>query len=97
MQFDDLINSMSRDTYDRLVQAVETGRWPDGNKLSDEQRENSLQLIMAYQSRFIPSDQHMSIGPDGEMLMKSKRELKQQFSEQPAEQSIARFSLNSDD
>lgn len=98
MQFDELINSMSRDTYDRLVTAVETGRWPDGNRLSDEQRENSLQLIMAFQARFIPSDQHMSIGADGEMLMKSKRELKQQFSEQSAaEQPIARFPLNSED
>lgn len=93
MQFDDLVASMSRDTYDRLVTAVETGRWPDGNKLSAEQRENSLQLVMAYQSRYIPSDQHMSIGEDGHMLMKSKRELKQQYSDQP-EQSIARFSLN---
>lgn len=93
MQFEDLITSMSRETYDRLVTAVETGRWPDGNKLSPEQRENSLQLVMAYQSRYIPSDQHMSIGPDGQMLMKSKRELKQQYSDQP-EQSIARFSLD---
>ncbi|MGM0525468.1 MAG: YeaC family protein [Pseudomonadota bacterium] len=93
MQFDDLINSMNRETYDRLVTAVETGRWPDGNKLSDEQRENSLQLVMAYQAKFIPSDQHMSIGKDGNMLMKSKRDLKQQFAEQP-EQSIARFTLD---
>ncbi|MGM0481311.1 MAG: YeaC family protein [Pseudomonadota bacterium] len=95
MQFDDLINSMDRQTYDRLVASVETGRWPDGNKLSSEQRENSLQLIMAYQAKFIPSEEHMSIGKDGEMLMKSKRELKQQYSEQP-EQSIARFSLDND-
>ncbi|HAD49480.1 hypothetical protein DEU29_101223 [Idiomarina aquatica] len=93
MQFDDLVASMSRDTYDRLVAAVETGRWPDGNKLTAEQRENSLQLVMAYQARYIPSDQHMSIGADGQMLMKSKRELKQQYSDKP-EQSIARFSLN---
>lgn len=93
MQFDDLINSMSRETYDRLVSAVETGRWPDGNKLTDEQRENSLQLVMAYQARFIPSDQHMTLSKDGTMLMKSKRELKQQFSDN-AEQPIARFSLN---
>ncbi|MBR37842.1 MAG: hypothetical protein CMF13_05745, partial [Idiomarina sp.] len=48
MQFEDLINSMSQDTYQRLVSAVETGRWPDGAKLSEEQLENSLQLVMAY-------------------------------------------------
>ncbi|WP_404402920.1 DUF1315 family protein [Idiomarina seosinensis] len=95
MQFNDLVSSMSRDTYDRLVVAVETGRWPDGNKLTDEQRENSLQLIMAYQAKFIPSEQHMSIGKNGELLMKSKRELKQQYGEQ-VEQPIARFPLNDD-
>jgi len=96
MQFEELIASMNRETYDRLVTAVETGRWPDGNKLSAEQRENSLQLVMAYQARYIPSEQHMSIGPDGHMRMKSKRELKQQLSEQE-EQSIARFSLHDND
>ncbi|HAS23067.1 MAG TPA: DUF1315 domain-containing protein, partial [Idiomarina loihiensis] len=28
MQFDDLIKSMNQDIYERLVQAVETGKWP---------------------------------------------------------------------
>ena len=91
MQFNDLINSMSLETYERLVAAVETGRWPDGNKLTAEQRENSLQLVMAYQSRNIPAEQHMSIDKDGRMVTKSKRELKQQFGDQN-EQAIARFS-----
>lgn len=95
MQFDDLIDSMNRDTYDRLVQAVETGRWPDGNKLSEEQLENSLQLVMAYQSRYIPSDQHLSIDANGHMRMKSKSELKQQFVSDE-DHSIARFNLQSD-
>ncbi|RUO81286.1 DUF1315 domain-containing protein [Idiomarina tyrosinivorans] len=97
MQFDDLLQSMSLETYQRLVAAVETGRWPDGNPLSTEQRENALQLVMAYQSRYLPTEQHMSIGANGEIVMKSKRELKQQFKDAAPEQEITRFSLNDED
>ena len=96
MQFEDLINSMSQDTYERLVSAVETGRWPDGAKLSEEQLENSLQLVMAYQARFLDSDQHYTVGKDGRIVTKSKSELKRQFLEQGGADTIARFDLKDD-
>ncbi len=94
MQFDDLINSMTPEVYERLVQSVETGRWPDGNKLTDEQRENSLQLVMAYQARFGNSDEAYTVGPDGNIISRSKRELKDQCRSDNDTGSIARFKLD---
>ncbi|TDF41405.1 DUF1315 family protein [Alteromonadaceae bacterium M269] len=88
MQLDSLIKSMTPEIYERLAQAVETGKWPDGTKLTEEQRENSMQAVMIYQAKVLASDQHMTVGPDGEIVNKNRQELKQQFSSQP---SIARF------
>ena len=47
-----------------------------------------MQLVMAYQARVLKSAEPFTIGADGQMVVKSKTEMKAQFS---AEQSIARF------
>lgn len=74
-----LVKSMTPEIYKRLLQAVETGKWPDGSLLSEEQKESSMQAVMLYQSTVLKSDQHMTIGAQGDIVQKSKRELKGQF------------------
>ncbi|MBE1302093.1 MAG: DUF1315 family protein [Alteromonadaceae bacterium] len=83
-----LIESMPKEVYERLLQAVETGKWPDGTPLTDEQKETSLQTVMLYQSKVLKSDEHMTLNAEGEIVHKSKYQLKQEFSDS---QSIARF------
>jgi len=63
------------------VLAVELGKWPDGVKLTPEQKEYSLQAVMLYQARHNVDAQHMTVGTDGQIVTKSKQELKQQFSQ----------------
>ncbi|UAA40437.1 DUF1315 family protein [Paraneptunicella aestuarii] len=87
MNVEQLVQSMTEDTYEKLSSAVETGKWPDGTKLTDEQLASSMQAVMLYQSKVMNSQEHFTIGSDGEIVNKSKDELKKQFSEQP----IARF------
>jgi len=41
---------MTLEVRSNLSKAVEIGRWPDGTKLSDEQRKNSMQAIIAWDS-----------------------------------------------
>jgi len=89
MNFTALVQAMSPDTYEKLAQAVATGRWADGNLMSESQRADSLQLVMAYQAQVLKSEELFTIGADGQMIQKSKAELKKQFETQP---SIARFS-----
>ncbi|CNF16215.1 protein YeaC [Yersinia similis] len=81
MELEDLISVMTPEIYQRLVQAVELGKWPDGVALTPEQKENSLQMVMLWQARNNRDAQHMSIGTDGQIVMKTKQELKQQFSQ----------------
>lgn len=79
MDFYSLVSAMSADTYQKLVEAVATKRWADGTLLSDEQHAQTMQLVMAYQAKVLRSDEPFTIGTDGQMVVKSKTEMKQQL------------------
>ncbi len=79
MDFFSLVSAMSADTYQKLVDAVATKRWADGTLLSDEQHAQSMQLVMAYQAKVLCSDEPFTIGIDGQMVVKSKAEMKQKL------------------
>lgn len=51
MTLDDLINSMTPDVYKNLKQGVELGKWPNGVKLTSEQKKTSLEAILIYEQR----------------------------------------------
>ncbi|MEQ4452576.1 MULTISPECIES: YeaC family protein [Enterobacteriaceae] len=83
MNLDQIVNSMTPEIYQRLVTAVELGKWPDGVALTQEQKENSLQLVMLWQARNNTQAQHMTIDTNGQMVMKSKQQLKEDFGISP--------------
>lgn len=89
MEIDRIIDGMTPEVYQRLVTAVELGKWPDGVALTDEQKENCLQLVMLWQARYNVDAQHMTIDTNGQMVMKSKQQLKVDFGITP--QPIATF------
>lgn len=91
MDLEVLVKSMTPEIYQKLRQAVETGKWLDGNPLSEQQLESSLQAVMLYQAKMLDSDQHMSVNADGEIVHKSRQQLKQQFKQH---ENIARFRQN---
>lgn len=90
-QLEAMLAALTPEIYDRLVVAVETGKWPDGVALTQQQRDNSLQLVMMWQARNNDAPQHMTIGKDGEMVTKSKRQLKEEFG---IEQDVTRINLH---
>lgn len=87
MDFKALVGAMSPDTYQKLADAVATGRWADGNVLSEQQKAQTLQLVLAYQSTVLKSDELFTVGADGQLIQKTKAELKKQFNSD----AIARF------
>jgi len=92
-----LVDHMSEDMYLRLKSAAETGKWPEGTPVDEAQQTSALQIIMAYQARRLNSDEMLTVGSDGHLVNKSKRELKQQFAKAndaiPSDNNtIARFS-----
>ncbi|MGG4732529.1 YeaC family protein [Leclercia adecarboxylata] len=79
MNIEEMIKGMTPDVYQRLVTAVELGKWADGVALTLEQKENCLQMVMLWQARNNTDAQHMTIDTQGQMVMKSKQQLKEDF------------------
>ncbi len=79
MNIEEMIKGMTPDVYQRLITAVELGKWADGVALTPEQKENCLQLVMLWQARNNTDAQHMTIDTQGQMVMKSKQQLKEDF------------------
>jgi len=73
--------NLSPSLFLELKQAVETGRWRDGNALNEHQKADTLQLIMAYQSIHNDKPEHFSIAKGGEIFMEKKSVLQKQFSD----------------
>lgn len=48
MEIDKLLESITPEAYENLKYAAETGRWPNGDRVSDEQRDYCIQAIIAY-------------------------------------------------
>ena len=72
MNIEALLASMTPEIYERLRQAVETGKWPDGTPLNEEQKASSMQAVMLYQAKIEKSSEHMTVGESGEIVHKSK-------------------------
>lgn len=53
------IAEMSPEIYARLQRAVETGRWPDGNPLTPEQKASALQAVIAYGELHLEASQRV--------------------------------------
>lgn len=73
--------NITPELYEKLVTAVETGKWLDGAALTEEQKAHSLQLVMAYQKEFNITPDHFTIAQNGEIYMESKKVLKQRFAD----------------
>jgi len=54
MDLRQILDAMTPDIYQRLKQAVELGRWPDGHRLTAAQRELCLRAVIAYDFTYKP-------------------------------------------
>lgn len=94
MNIDVLLQAMTPAVYEKIRQAVETGKWLDGNPLTEDQKESCMQAVMLYQAKIQKSTEHMTVNEQGEIVHKSKSELRQELKNTP-QNTIARF--NQDD
>jgi len=59
MTLDELIASITPETYANLQRAVELGKWPDGTRLTPEQRANCMQAVIAYGERNLAAEERV--------------------------------------
>lgn len=50
MDFQQLIANITPEIHAGLRRAVELGRWPDGRRLSEEQRELCMEALIVYEA-----------------------------------------------
>jgi uncharacterized protein YeaC (DUF1315 family) len=56
--FAEIASTINAEVYESFKLAVEIGKWPDGRKLTAEQKELCLQAMIAYELKHLPEDQH---------------------------------------
>jgi uncharacterized protein YeaC (DUF1315 family) len=71
MNLDDLISSITPEIYQNLKRAVEIGKWPNGDKLSVQQREHCMQAIIAFEQK-LPPEQRTGFVPPKDACASSK-------------------------
>ena len=59
MDYQQLIDTMSPEVYRNLRRALELGRWPDGRVLSSEQREHTMQAVIAWGEKHLPAEERI--------------------------------------
>jgi len=89
MNIDKLVENITPELFERLQYGASTGKWPDGTMLSDEQKQQTVQLVMLYQAKVAQSNEQFTIGANGEMIQKTKAQLQKEFK---SDNEIARFS-----
>jgi len=55
----DTIRAMSRDVYDAMLQALETGKWPDGRVVSTDQRDHTMQEVITWGELHLPPEERV--------------------------------------
>jgi uncharacterized protein YeaC (DUF1315 family) len=63
MEFQQLIESITPEIYNKLKSAIEVGKWPDGTQMTPIQKDNTLQAIIAYDALHKPEEERVGYVP----------------------------------
>lgn len=67
---DELLDEITPAVYESLKTAIELGKWEDGSRLSAEQLEHSMQVVILYELKHVPESERT--GAELPMGCKSK-------------------------
>ena len=74
---EEMIELINPEVHRNLKTAIELGRWANGDKLSQQQREHCLQAVIAYESRHLEQEDRVGF-IDTSKLKKNPRAAPQQ-------------------
>ncbi len=63
MTTDKYTEALTPDVIEKFKTAVEIGKWPDGKKLSQEQRETCMQAVIAYEHKNVEEAERTAYMP----------------------------------
>lgn len=60
IDFERMISQMTPEMYEGLKRGIELGKWPDGRRLSPEQRELCLEAVLRFETAHqVPPEQRI--------------------------------------
>jgi uncharacterized protein YeaC (DUF1315 family) len=66
VDYDDMIDSITPETYQTMLRAIETGRWPNGDRLTEAQREHCMAAVIAWGERHLTEKERVGYIDRGE-------------------------------
>ncbi len=58
MEYNQLVAQLTPEIYQRLKQALELGKWPDGRVLTEAQKQSCMEAVLRYQAMHLPPEEH---------------------------------------
>lgn len=52
-----ILAALTPQIVDKFRRAIEIGKWENGDKLSDEQRQTCMQAVMVWEHEYLPQDE----------------------------------------
>lgn len=63
MQLKDFLAQMTPEIYQNMKQSLELGHWPNGDRLTPDQREGILEALIAWEHDNLPEEQRIGYMP----------------------------------
>lgn len=63
MDYKQLLDSITPEIYENLKRVIELGKFPDGRKLTAEQRESCMQGVIAYEHQHMTATERTGYVP----------------------------------
>ena len=73
--FTDLIQRITPETYKNLRLAMEIGKWGDGSKLTQEQKELTMQAMIVWEQANLPEEERTGYMGRQECAKQTKKKL----------------------
>ena len=64
--YEEAIKAMPAELYQRMVDALSVGKWPDGRELTDAQREQTMDAVILWGKLHLPEDQRIGFIDKGQ-------------------------------
>lgn len=57
--YEALLHAITPEVHEQLRRAIELGKWPNGDRLTSEQREHCLQAVIAWEAKHLPEEERV--------------------------------------
>lgn len=71
---DAILETMSEDIYQRFRTAIETGKWPNGQSLTQEQRQTCMEAVIVYEHANLAEQERTGFVPPKKSACESNGE-----------------------